>query len=195
LACWDEKEPGFVEMDLVSHDGGSARGDYIQTLDLTDVFSGWTETRAVRNKAQVWTFQALKEIRGKLPFQMLGIDSDNGGEFINAHLLNYCKEQKITFTRSRPYKKNDNCFVEQKNYSVVRRAVGYARYDTEEELEVLNQLYESLRLYTNFFQPVMKLAEKERMGSKVKKKYDKAKTLLSRGFFNALLYPQRAKKL
>ena len=176
FADWNEKRPGFVEIDLVSHDGGSARGDYIQTLDVTDVFTGWTETKAVRNKAQIWTFQALEEIRRKVPFQMLGIDSDNGSEFINAHLIKYCEEQKITFTRSRPYKKNDNCFVEQKNYSVVRRTVGYSRYDTGEELQVLNQLYESLRLYTNFFQPVMKLVEKERTGSKVKKRYDKAKT-------------------
>ncbi len=176
FADWDEKKPGFLEMDLVSHDGGSARGDYIQTLDMTDVMTGWTETRAVKNKAQIWTFEAIKEIRKRLSFQMMGIDSDNGGEFINAHLLRYCQAQKITFTRSRPYKKNDNCFVEQKNWSVVRRAVGYLRYDTEEELQVLNQLYEYLRLYTNFFQPVMKLVEKERIGSKVRKKYDKAKT-------------------
>lgn len=176
FADWDEKMPGFVEIDLVSHDGGSVRGDYIQTLDVTDVFTGWTETKAVRNKAQVWTFQALEEIIVKVPFKILGIDSDNGSEFINNHLVRFCKENKITFTRSRPYRKNDNCFVEQKNYSVVRRAVGYARYDTEEELELLNRLYESLRLYTNFFQPVMKLTEKIRIGSKVSKKYDKAKT-------------------
>ena len=176
FADWDEKKPGFVEIDLVSHDGGSARGDYIQSLDVTDVMTGWTETKAVRNKAQIWTFQALKEVKRKVPFQILGIDSDNGGEFINSHLVKYCEEQKITFTRSRPYKKNDNCFVEQKNWSVVRRAVGYSRYDTEEELQVLNQLYEYLRLYTNFFQPVMKLVKKERIGSKVKKKYDRAKT-------------------
>ncbi len=176
FADWDEKMPGFVEIDLVSHDGGSVRGDYIQTLDVTDVFTEWTETKAVRNKAQVWTFQALEEIIDKVPFQILGIDSDNGSEFINNHLVRFCKEQKITFTRSRPYRKNDNCFVEQKNYSVVRRAVGYCRYDTEEELELLNRLYESLRFYTNFFQPVMKLTKKVRIGSKVSKKYDKAKT-------------------
>ncbi len=176
FADWDEKKPGFVEVDLVSHDGGGVRGDYIQTLDVTDVFTGWTETKAVRNKAQVWTFQALEEIRGKVPFEVLGIDSDNGSEFINNHLVRFCKENKITFTRSRPYRKNDNCFVEQKNYSVVRRAVGYSRYDTEEELELLNRLYESLRFYTNFFQPVMKLTKKVRIGSKVSKKYDKAKT-------------------
>jgi len=195
FADWNEKRPGFVEMDLVSHNGGSVRGDYIQTLDVTDVFSGWTETKAVRNKAQIWTFQAIEEIKRKLPFQMLGIDSDNGGEFINAHLVKYCEEQKITFTRSRPYKKNDNCFVEQKNWSVVRRAVGYCRYDTEEELQVLNELYESLRLYTNFFQPVMKLIEKERIGSKVRKKYDKAKTPYERLLQFLSTSPESKKKL
>lgn len=176
FADWDEQKPGFVEIDLVSHDGGNVRGDYIQTLDVTDVFTGWTETRAIKNKAQIWTFKALETIIQEIPFEILGIDSDNGGEFINHHLVKFCGENKITFTRSRPYKKNDNCFVEQKNYSVVRRAVGYLRYDTEKELELLNQLYASLRLYTNFFQPVMKLIEKQRIGSKVKKKYDKAKT-------------------
>lgn len=173
---WEEKRPGFVEVDLVSHDGGDPRGDFVQTLDLTDVCTGWTETRAVVNKAQVWVFEALQEIRKRLPFKLLGLDSDNGSEFINAHLMRFCQQHQITFTRSRPYRKNDNCFVEQKNYSVVRRAVGYGRYDTQAELLVLNALYEYLRLYTNFFQPVMKLSEKRRVGSLVKKRYDQAKT-------------------
>lgn len=173
---WDEGRPGFVEVDLVSHDGGNPRGDFAQTLDLTDVCTGWTETRAVKNKARVWVFEALQEVRERLPFELLGIDSDNGGEFINGHLVRFCDENKITFTHSRPYRKNDNCYVEQKNYSVVRRAVGYWRYDTEEELLVLNQLYDRLRLYTNYFQPVMKLLEKTRVGSKVRKKYDQART-------------------
>jgi len=107
---------------------------------------------------------------------MLGIDSDNGAEFINAQLIRYCKEHEITFTRSRPYRKNDSCFVEQKNWSVIRRAVGYGRYDTDEELSILNELYSYLRLYVNFFQPVRKLIKKERIGSKVIKRYDEAKT-------------------
>lgn len=176
FADWDEKRPGFVEIDLVSHDGGNTRGDYMQTLDVTDVCTAWTETQAVKNKAQIWVFEALKDIKDRLPFPLLGIDSDNGGEFINAHLLRFCEGQGITFTRSRSYRKNDNCYVEQKNYSVVRRAVGYARYDTEAELEVLNSLYRSLRPYTNFFQPVMKLIEKTRIGRDTKRTYDKAKT-------------------
>lgn len=176
FAEWDEQCPGFVEIDLVAHDGGLAAGDYCQTLDLTDIATTWTETLAVRNKAQAWVFAALKEMRQKLPFSLLGIDSDNGSEFINKYLVEYCQKQKLSFTRSRPYRKNDNCFVEQKNYSVVRRAVGYQRYDTEAQLKLLTELYATLRLYTNFFQPTMKLKAKERVGSKVTKRYDGAQT-------------------
>jgi len=131
---------------------------------------------AVKNKAQVWVFGGIRGIKERLPFSILGIDSDNGAEFINAHLLRYCKEEHITFTRSRPYRKNDSCFVEQKNWSVIRRTVGYARYDTDKELNTLNKLYGYLRLYVNFFQPVRKLIKKKRMGSKITKRYDKAKT-------------------
>jgi hypothetical protein len=173
---WNELEPGFVEADLVGHDGGNLRGEFLYSLDVTDVHTGWTETIAIRNKAQIWTFNALKEIRERLPFPIKGIDSDNGSEFINAHLLNYCEKEHITFTRARPYRKNDNCFVEQKNYSVVRRAVGYLKYDTDEEMRIMNKLYKVLRFYTNFFLPSMKLIEKTRMGSKVIKKYDKPET-------------------
>lgn len=173
---WDEQRPGFVEIDLVGHDGGNISGDYIQTLDVTDVCTGWTETRAVRNKAQVWVFAALKQIRECLPFKLLGIDSDNGSEFINGELYRYCLKEEITFTRARAYRKNDNCYVEQKNWSVVRRALGYLRYDTPEELEIINRLHGYLRLYTNHFQPVMKMIEKTRVGSRVKKKYDKPRT-------------------
>lgn len=173
---WNDKRPGFVEIDLVGHDGGNGSGEFLQTLDVTDVATGWTETQAVRNKAQQWVFEALKDIRGRLPFPLLGIDSDNGGEFINNQLYRYCQEEKITFTRTRSYRKNDNCFVEQKNYSVVRRAVGYARHDTPEEQAIINDLYKELRLFTNFFQPSMKLIGKTREGSKVVKKYDKPLT-------------------
>lgn len=173
---WDDARPGFVEIDLVAHDGGDANGEFLFTLDVTDVCTGWTETMAVRNKSQVAVFEALLEIRKRLPFDLLGIDSDNGSEFINDHLFRYCAQEKITFTRARPYRKNDNCFVEQKNYSVVRRNVGYLRHETQPELELLNELYRHLRLYTNFFQPVMKLRSKERDGARVRKKYDPAQT-------------------
>lgn len=176
FAEWDEKQAGFVEIDLVGHDGGDASGDFCQTLDVTDVASGWTETEAVINKAQVWVFGVLKSIRSRLPFPLLGIDSDNGSEFINNQLLRYCQGEQITFTRGRSGKKNDGCFVEQKNYSVVRRAAGYARYDSEAQLKLLNELYGNLRLYTNYFQPVMKLISKERNGAKVKKIHDEPKT-------------------
>ncbi|MBU4509679.1 transposase family protein, partial [bacterium] len=162
-------------VDLVSHDGGATRGDFNQSLNFTDIATGWEEMVAVKNKAQIWVFAGIETIKERLPFSILGIDSDNGAEFINAHLLRYCKKEQITFTRSRPYRKNDSCFVEQKNWSVIRRAVGYARYDTDNEVSILNELYGYLRLYVNF-QPVRKLIEKERIGSKVIKRYDEAKT-------------------
>jgi len=176
FADWDEKVPGFFEVDLVSHDGGAVRGDFAQSLNFTDIATGWVEMVAVKNKAQVWVFAGIETIKERLPFSILGIDSDNGSEFINDHLLRYCKEEHITFTRSRPYRKNDSCFVEQKNWSVIRRAVGYGRYDTDKELNILNELYSYLRLYSNLFQPVRKLIKKERIGSKVIKRYDEAKT-------------------
>jgi hypothetical protein len=173
---WNEEIPGFCETDLVAHDGGAAFDDYCQTLTLTDIATGWTEIDAVKNKAERHVFAALQELRARLPFPLLGIDSDNGSEFVNRHLLRYCQQQKITFTRSRPYRKNDNCFVEQKNYSIVRRTVGYYRYDSDKQLDLLHALYRCLRLYTNFFQPVMKLKEKVRRGSRVTRRYDQPRT-------------------
>jgi len=176
FAEWNEVEPGFCELDLVGHDGGVARGEYLQTLDVTDVATGWTELAGVRNRAQIYVHAAIREIRRRLPFELLGIDADNGGEFINHNLISYCTQEGITFTRSRPYRKNDNCFVEEKNWSVVRRFAGYARYDTERQLEVLNELYRTVRLYVNFFLPSMKLVEKIRDGSRVRKRYDPPQT-------------------
>ena len=173
---WDEQKPGFVEIASGGHDGGQASGEYLQTLDVTDVCSGWTEMEAVKNKAQVWVFEALKDIRTRLPFPLLGIDSDNGSEFINHQLYRYCQSEQITFTRSRPYRKNDNCFVEQKNYSVVRRHVGYQRLDDEQQQAILNDIYHYLRLYVNYFQPSMRPRSKERNGAAVKKTYSPAET-------------------
>jgi len=192
---WDETIPGFVEIDLVAHDGGNSSGEYCHTLDVTDVCTGWTETRAVKNKAQVWVFEALQDIKGRLPFKLLGIDSDNGGEFINHHLLAYCTAQNIKFTRGRPYKKNDNCYVEEKNYSVVRKTVGYARYDNEQELALLNELYSLLRLYTNCFLPVMKLVDKRRFGSKVKKTYAAPLTPYNKVMHSGALTEQAKRQL
>ena len=173
---WDDTEPGYLEIDLVAHNGGDPNGEFTYTLDVTDVATGWTVTKVVKNKARVWVFRALEKICEKLPFEVLGIDSDNGSEFINDHLLSYCTENEITFTRSRPYRKNDNCYVEQKNWSVVRKVVGYCRHDTDQERIILNKIYKILRPYTNYFQPSMKLTHKTRDGAKVTKTYDEAKT-------------------
>jgi len=176
FADWDDARPGFLEIDLVGHDGGSACGEYCQSLDCVDVSSGWTEMRACRNKAQRWVFEAVDDVRASLPFPLAGVDSDNGGEFINEPLAKYCEAGSITFTRSRPYRKNDSCFVEQKNYTAVRSYVGYLRYDSDEQLALLGELYRVLRPYLNFFQPQMRLVEKVREGSKVRKRYDQPRT-------------------
>jgi hypothetical protein len=175
-ADWDDAKPGFVEIDCVGHEGGDPRGDFCQSLDVTDIATGWTEPRAVKNKAQRWVLAALLEITAAFPFPIRGIDSDNGAEFINAHLLRYCSDNQITFTRSRPGNKNDGAHVEQKNWSVVRQAVGYHRYDTAAELALLNQIYALVRLQINFFSPQQKLISKTRIGAKVTKKYDPAQT-------------------
>lgn len=176
FADWNDKKPGFFEIDLVAHCGANASGEFVFSLNFTDVLSGWVEPIGVMGKSQIRVFEGIEEIKQRLFFDLLGIDSDNDSPFINAHLVNYCYENKITFTRCRAGKKNDQAYVEQKNYSVIRRAVGYARYDTQKELEILNELYLNLRLYINFFQPVMKLIEKTRIGPKIKKKYDEAQT-------------------
>ena len=173
---WDENKVGFVEIDLVSHDGGNVTGDFCYTLNIVDIKSGWTELVAVKNKAQIWVFDAIKNVQNRLPFILRGIDSDNGSEFINAHLYRYCVKNNIIFTRSRPYYKNDNCHVEQKNFTAVRNYAGYNRYDTDKELFILNELYFYLDRYLNFFQPQMKLIEKKRIGSKMVKKYDNPQT-------------------
>jgi hypothetical protein len=173
-ADWNEDRPGFCEMDLVDHSGGRIiRGaDHAWTLCFTDVKTAWTECLAVQNKAQVHVFSAIQDARRRLPFPLLGIDSDNGSEFINDQLYRYCKEEQITFTRGRAGKQNDGAYVEQKNWSVVRRAVGYHRYDTPHQLDLLNRLYAVMHFYVNFFLPVAKLKEKSRVGSKTKRRYD-----------------------
>jgi hypothetical protein len=176
FADWDDARPGFFEADLVGHEGGNSSGDFCQSLDLTCVFSGWTALRALPNKAQRWVLEAIEDVEAQLPFPLLGLDSDNGSEFINEHLLAYCSSHQVTFTRSRPGRKNDNCYVEQKNWTVVRQAVGYLRYDTDEELEVLRELYTYLEPWVNFFQPQMHLVEKIRDGAKVIRRYDEART-------------------
>jgi hypothetical protein len=156
--------------------GWNPRGEFCHSLDVTDVATGWTEVRAVKNKAQKWVFAALLEITAAFPFPVRGIDSDNGSEFINSQLLRYCEENKITFTRSRAGRKNDGVYVEQKNWSVVRQAVGYHRYDTDAEPALLNEIYALLRLTINFFSTQQTLVSKHREGARVIKRYDTAKT-------------------
>jgi len=181
-ADWTEDRPGFCEIDLVDHSGGQVmRGhEHAWTLCFTDVKTGWTECVAVRNKAQVHVFAAIQKARQRLPFPLLGIDSDSGSEFINDQLYRYCLKEEITFTRGRAGRKNDNAYVEQKNWSVVRRAVGYGRYDSPEQLDLLNTLYARLHFYVNFFLPAMKLEVKVRIGSKVKRVYDDPQTPYAR---------------
>jgi hypothetical protein len=175
-AHWDENTPGFVEIDLVGHEGGDANGEFAWSLTVTDIATGWTEVRSVPNKSAHAVFVALLQIQAALPFPLLGIDSDNGSEFINAHLLNWCTQQQITFTRSRPGNKNDGCHVEQKNWDIARRTVGYWRYDTAGELQLLNQIWPVLSLLINLFTPQQKLVSKTRTGAKVAKRYDTAMT-------------------
>ena len=173
---WDERKPGFFEVDTVANCGVSTQGQHICTLTLTDVHSGWTENRALLNKAHRWVKEAVADVKEKLPFQMKGIDSDNGSEFKNMQLLQWCKSNEVIFTRSRSHKKNDNCFVEQKNDSVVRRIVGYYRFEGEAARMVMADLYEQYNKLVNFFFPSMKIISKQRVEAKVIKKYDAAKT-------------------
>lgn len=173
---WEDEHPGFLEIDLVAHCGLSTEGVYLNTLTATDLATGWTECLALPNKTQFAVSQAIGVLRQNLPFPLLGLDSDNGSEFINDTLYRYCLSEQITFTRSRPYQKNDQAHVEQKNWSVVRHTVGYDRLETPEEMSLLGSIYSDLRLYINFFQPVLKLISKHRIDGKTIHTYDQAKT-------------------
>ena len=179
--CWDVTTPGFTEVDLVSHSGNSAQGDFIHSLNTTDIHSTWVESRAVMGKGQTGVLLAMQEIEKALPFKLLGIDSDNGSEFINYHLKAFCDQNRIQFTRGRPYKKDDNAHIEQKNWTHVRKIFGYLRYDSQEALNAMNDLYRhELRVFQNLFLPSMKLVRKVRVGSKLKRLYDKPQTPLER---------------
>ena len=175
-ADWDEAIPGFVEIDLVGHEGGNASGEHCFTLTVTDIATGWTVNRSVKNKAEKWVFDALMHVSRVFPFPIIGIDSDNGSEFINHHLFDYCQANKITFTRSRSGHSNDGAHVEQKNWTHVRELVGYLRYDTPTELALLNEIWELDRVFTNYLLPQQKLVFKQRNGAKVTKRYDTATT-------------------
>jgi Integrase core domain. len=178
---WDVKAPGFTEVDLVSHSGNCGDGEFLYSLNLTDIFSGWVETRAILGKDSIEVRQALEGIREVLPFPLRGIDSDNGSEFINKELFSYCTQQEIQLTRGRPYKKDDNAHIEQKNWTHVRKLLGWDRYDSQRAGEAINDLYgKDWRWMMNLFCPSVKLLDKKRVGSKLLRKYDAAQTPLDR---------------
>ena len=192
---WNENKPGFVEADLVAHCGDSAEGFYLTTLSTVDVASGWYEPAPVWGKGQERVGGAVHRVRQQLPMPMLGLDSDNGSEFINQNLYNYCQRNGITFTRSRSYKKNDSCHVEQKNWTVVRRVIGYDRFSSKAAYKALEEVYALLRLYINFFQPVSKLVRKSRHGAKVHKVYDAAQTPYQRLLKSGVLLEVKKREL
>lgn len=178
---YDIDEPGHLEIDLVSHSGNNALGEFIYSLNVTDVYTGWCESKAVMGKGEYEVRNALYEIINSIPFNLKSIDSDNGSEFINWHLYRYCKDNKIIFTRSRPYKKDDNAHIEQKNWTNVRKLLGWDRYDSDKSLNLINDLYRNeLRIYLNLFMPSVKLIKTQRIGSKLKKVYEMPKTAFER---------------
>jgi hypothetical protein len=175
FADWHETVPGFVEVDLVAHCGWTGAGPFLYTLTLVDVATGWVSCAGLRDKRAQTVLAALRTLHDGLPFKILGLDSDSGSEFLNTSLLAYCADQHITFTRGRPYRKNDSCFVEQKNWAVVRRLVGYQRLEAP-ALAALERIHELARDYVNFLHPVRKLSEKVRHGSRITRRYDAAQT-------------------
>jgi len=177
---WNVSQPGFTEIDLVSHSGDCADGEFLHSLNVTDIHTTWVETHAVLGKGQERVRQALEVIAGALPFALRGIDSDNGSEFINDHLYRYCRARGIQFTRGRPYKKDDNAHIEQKNWTHVRKLVGYDRYDSPAALAALNTLYADLRLLQNLWLPSVKLVKKTRVGSRLRRVYGPPQTPLER---------------
>jgi len=178
ITDWDTSRIGFLEMDTVDHNGGEASGERIYSLDMVEIYSGWSEQIAVMGKGETGVTAAVDSVKSEVPFDIKGLDSDSGGEFINWHMVNYCDRNKIFFTRSRPDRKNDNAYVEQKNNTHIRQWLGYGRYDTMEQLKLINDLYRhELRLFNNFFRPVMKIESKEKINNSIcRKKYDTAKT-------------------
>jgi Integrase core domain len=193
--AWNETQPGFLEADLVAHCGTNIEGGYLYTLTLTDIATGWTECLPLLLRSQDTVLAALQRARTLFPFPILGIDTDNGGEFINESFIAYCEQEQITFTRGRPYLKNDQCFVEQKNGAIVRQVVGYDRFVGEHAYRQLTELYRALRLYVNCFQPSMKLLAKERDGKKIRYVYDPAKTPLQRLLQSGVLSVQKQQEL
>jgi len=174
---WDVQVPGFTEVDLVSHSGNSADGEFVHTLNLTDIHTGWTESRALLGKSEIAVQEALDDIERSLPFRLLGVDSDNGSEFINWHLKRWCDSKQIQLTRGRPYKKDDNAHIEQKNWTHVRKLLGWDRYDSRTAVEAINALYrQELGWWMNLYLPSVKLVKKIRVGSKLRRVYGPAQT-------------------
>lgn len=194
FADWDDAQAGFVEIDLVAHCGDSVAGQFLYSLTATDVATGWTECFSLLHRSQIAVHDALDQLQERLPFPLLGIDSDNETVFINELILNYCQANRLTFTRCRPYKKNDQCFVEQKNWSVVRRTIGYQRYESQAAHQLLAEIYEELHLFTNMFQPTFKLKSKKRTGAKVYRAYDKPQTPLQRVLDTEILSADNAQR-
>lgn len=189
FAGWDEVIPGFLEIDLVAHCGQTTEGLYLNTLTTTDVVTGWTTCLLLHHRSQLAVSAALDDLRLRLPFPLLGIDCDNDGLFINGTLKRYCEDNRITFTRARPYQKNDQAFVEQKNGNIVRQTIGYRRYRSPEAAALIECIHSLLADYVNFFQPMQKLISKERRGAKVSKKYDAAQTPYQRAIASPQLSP------
>jgi Integrase core domain len=177
---WDTRQLGNLQVDFVAHCGRSTGGDYIHTLSAVDIASGWWEGQAIRVRSQQQTKWGLEQMRPRFPFALKEIHPDNDSAMINDLLLDWCRETGLRMSRSRPYKKNDNAWVEQKNWTHVRKVVGYRRYDSTTELRLLNEIYTLARLYHNFFQPALKLREKIRVGGRIKRVYEKARTPLER---------------
>ena len=195
-AEFDREKVGHSQIDCVEHNGSSCSGEYVNSLCFVDVCLGWWEAEAVMGKGQTGSLFAIDDIRARLPYLLLGIHPDNQSNFINYHAIEYANKNGLEFSRSRPYKKNDNCFIEQKNSTHVRKVFGYIRYDTQEEMDIINDMYRGdLRLYKNFFQPVIKLIAKVRIKGRVYRKYDEAKTPFKRLLESGQISEEKKKEL
>jgi len=192
---WDTREVGNLQVDYVAHCGRSTGGEYVHTLSTVDIASGWWEGQAIPGRSQRATEEGLKQIRSRCPFRIREIHPDNDSGLINDLLWRYCRGARIRMSRSRPYKKNDNAWVEQKNWTHVRKVVGYRRYDTTKQMSLLNRIYEVARLYQNFFQPVIKLVSKTRVRGKIHRKYDQPRTPYERLLESKQIGRKKAREL
>ena len=197
ITNWDIWEVGNLETDTVAHNGGDPSGECVYSLDLVEIYSGWSEQQAVMGKGEKGVVKAIDEMKAVMPFTVKGLDSDSGSEFINWHLVKYCQTNNWFFTRSRPDRKNDNAYIEQKNRTHIRDWLGYGRYDTMEQVDLINDLCrKELRLFNNFFRPVMKIKTKEKVNNSVcKKTYDSAQTPCQRLLNCDTLAPEQKQAL